>query len=133
MLGGLWLRTVLPYQGWPWRLASLFNADVDEAYKASVRQQFLDLSQCCCDEFTWKLRTGVHTEAEFNASLGFLADVFGMAESSNVRTECRFARMKCHGRATSDNHATPGTLFTDHVLSESWNMFQTACTRFRIC
>ena len=124
MMGGLFLRAIYPYRGWPWVLATTIHNDATMEEKANVRAAFHAVNRCCCDHFTMRLRGRVHDDASFDAQATFLDDVFSMAASSNVRIECRFARMKSHSRATAANQASAATIFAEHVLSESWCMYQ---------
>ena len=129
IIGGLFLRTIYPYKGWPWALAALLSNNTAEADKAKVRTAFKEVSHCCCDHFTWRLRSKVHDEAGLNAQAEFVDDMMSMAASSNVRIECRFARMKNHSRANAGNQASAATTFAEHVLSESWCMYQAVQSR----
>ena len=126
MIGGLLLRCVWPYSFWPFPLAVLFNLLAPDAVKHSVRRNFFRARGCCGEWFFKRVRDIFVTEADLDAEMPFLSDVFTMAPNSNVRTECRFARMKNHCRSCQGNMPGPASTFAEHVLSESWCMLKAA-------
>lgn len=129
MLGGLWMRTVHPYSLWPWPLAKLSNPSTPLAQKAAVRRAFLRASPCCGDDVVQKLRGTVDTEAALLAEEDFLRSLFYMTPGQNIRSECRFGRMKNHSRSAGHNYPDASAAFAEHVLSESWCMLAAAAER----
>ena len=77
-LGDVYLRCVVPFDRFPWRLCQLFHDAVGDRDRRALGAGVVAMQPCCCDPgFTMKLvrRCGTNLDALFDpACLQFLQD-----------------------------------------------------------
>eukprot|EP00971_Amphidinium_carterae_P352826 6492744-Amphidinium_carterae.2 len=121
LVGHIFLRCVLPFRGWPWRLAGLVTDMKSEYGKHCLSREFHALRPCCLDAgFSAKIRAAA---AEADSLLeDRLQHVILTALSScpvnNIGVEARFGRTRLFSSSVSGNAEEASTLSSNHVLAE---------------
>jgi len=119
LIGHVFMRLVVPFDRWPWRLFKLVDDEVPEEEKADLEDALDELCGECTplgDGFTIPFRRQVASKADTRSekNCSCLKDVRDRAKATNVLTEDRFARVRhelhCNERTS--------TLATNHFLAE---------------
>ena len=124
LMGHLYLRSVLPFKFYPWRLAKVVNPVVPERERDVVLQEFVEMDQtsceCCLDQgFSakiWRMMQAAGTDS--HQVLQVLWEGFQSAPLSNVPVENRFARSRNHAVPARGRCPRHTTIASKHVLSE---------------
>ena len=133
LIGNTFLRTVLPFRRYPWRVGKLVHSEVGGRERLEIATEMQVLEPCCCDSgFTMKLVRACRT-AESLVSSGirtFILDCFQMCPDNNIAIEFRFSRARRQIDTCSGQLPTPATMSSNHVLAEAAALYDIAYRRF---
>ena len=136
LVGHLYMRCVLPFMGWPWKLAKLVNPletpDELEKLRREIGAVSHDCDQCLDSGFGAKILELVrarHGGLFDSVILRLLYESFSMCPVSNVPVETRFARQRNYGQTSRGRSVAHTTVASNHVLSELRRLHRQAVAR----
>ena len=91
----VWARLVLPYSGFPWKLAALANPGLTDAEADSIVNEFLRAGACCLDTgFSARLRRQVSNPSDLKRGgrLFSVVELLTHQKVLNAKIEDTFAR-----------------------------------------
>ena len=138
LAGDIFLRTVLPFDRYPWKVLHLVHDSVDAASKRQVAVELNFIGSqsrsCCCDRgFTMKLVRRFPTVDELQgvAYTDFIRDFFECCPDNNIGIEFRFGRARHQVDSCGGKSPTPATLASNHVLAEVAAQYDTVWHAFK--
>ena len=125
MQGHLFMRLVMIFYQWPWRLLMLPMEDIEEETKVEIENILWTLSSCCTppsDGYTIPFRKKVRRKSLIRGpqNLSCLKDTLDRTKATNILNEDRFSRI---AHCLHQNQQT-STLATNHSLSEWQTMYE---------
>lgn len=128
----LFVRLVLAFRAFPWRLGLLVVDEVSAEDKQYIAQEVLD--QCVhAHPFLLKHREGLRTTADVLSAqnLRRIRDLFDSIPVTNIISEAAFAGSHTRRMANHGNDPSPPTLASNHILASSMTCLQAALEKQR--
>ena len=112
VIGEVWCRFYLPYQGYPWGLCSLVDPRCGHAEKTQLAAEFISSTQELDRGFSQRLKVYADVEnllpgGRFHAAI----DALSMTKVYNVQVETNFARAAAMRRCGAGAALSQATLF----------------------
>ena len=136
MIGGLFMRLVLPYQGPPWNLWPLASAETSQNERAElIKSTLLQACPNCLDPFAMHFKRCAESQVDLAgddaAARRVLQAAFKQCPCTNILSEDRFARSSNQRQHTRGRAQSDISMMTNHVISEVFSQHQRTLARHK--